>query len=230
MTNEELIPKAKQGDKQALQALYDNNIGIMHKLIFRYSVSKQDRDDFLQECYFVLLNCVKAYKPEREILFISYLGNAIVWMILRKKGQMRKYENNVSLNSKVNNDTEDVEFIDMLQDSEAEKFVDDIELSFIQSEVQKILTETTDHPVRELIFENLGKQLSIRYLSKKYNLTERDIHNHINKARDRLKRNHKLRALAEDYGIIAAPVKTNLEELINIFKAENEWLRQRKII
>ncbi len=223
MTNEELIPIAKTGDKQAIQTLYDNNIGIMHMLIFENHISKQDRDDLLQECYFVLINCINRYDANKDILFISYLSQAITWMIQRKKNLMKKHDNDISLYSKIN-DAENIELIDVIKDSKSEEFIDDYELSYLQSEVQRILAEI-EQPARDLTFENLGKKLSVKYLSRKYSITERDVFNHINKARKNLRRNKRLRILGQEYGLFF-PGKYKVQYIEHFAISQQEELKK----
>lgn len=229
MTNEELMPRAKAGDIEAIQALYDNNIGIMHKLIFRLSISKQDRDDFLQECYFVLLKCIDAFEPEKGFKFITYLSKAITRMIWRKTNDEKQQPQTVSIYDSVSNDTDGIELIDTLRDPAAEEFIDNLDWSYFQSEVQSVLVEI-EQPCRALVFENKGKGLTVKYLAHKYGLTERDAQNHICRTELKLRRNRRLKEIGIDYGIIKLHKRRykTIEELMGEVKADREWLQNRQ--
>ena len=78
MNNEELAVLAKQGDKAATHQLWDNVYLLIYKLMGRYfkacPLKGLEPADLKQSGYFALIKAIEAYKPERETLFISYLG------------------------------------------------------------------------------------------------------------------------------------------------------------
>lgn len=71
----ELIGKAKQGDKSALLALYEQYTPLLKKLCRNradYS-NVLETDDLLQECFIALKNAVNSYSFEHGASFMTYL-------------------------------------------------------------------------------------------------------------------------------------------------------------
>ncbi len=80
-TNEQLAALAKNGDKQALAALWTQNKGLLYILCRRYASRFAQRaaacgvtwEDIQQEGYFIICETVQLYDPARGALFISLL-------------------------------------------------------------------------------------------------------------------------------------------------------------
>ena len=86
----ELIGKAKQGDKSALLALYEQYTPLLKKLCRNradYS-NVLETDDLLQECFIALKLAVKRYNFDAESSFKTYLFNCIKWHLYRVTAQL----------------------------------------------------------------------------------------------------------------------------------------------
>lgn len=94
LTNEELAMLAKSGDKEALHNLYFAVALLLIKLMKPYfkicGVRKTTPDDLLQCRYFIVLAAVKAYAPEKGILFNSYLHHHTQNICLEELGYRGK--------------------------------------------------------------------------------------------------------------------------------------------
>ena len=85
MTNEELARKAKDGDRDALIELWEQNHGLA-AYISRRRYNQQeshgrmcgvDMDDFMQTTFLALVKAVGYYDPEKAFSFNSYWTNCI---------------------------------------------------------------------------------------------------------------------------------------------------------
>lgn len=81
----EIIKQAKQGDKSALLALYNQYLPLFKKLCRNradYS-NVLEVDDLLQECFLSLENALKNYSFEQETKFMTYLYECCKWHLYR---------------------------------------------------------------------------------------------------------------------------------------------------
>ena len=94
MTNEELVMLAKQGDKAAMNNLYFAVAPLLFKLTSRFfplcGHGHIAPDDLLQCRYFVVMRAVKAYNPDKELLFNSYLHHHVQNVCLEELGYRGK--------------------------------------------------------------------------------------------------------------------------------------------
>ena len=81
----ELIEKAKQGDKPALLALYEQYTPLLKKLCRNradYS-NVLETDDLMQECFLALKSATNRYSFNREASFKTYLYSRAKWHLNR---------------------------------------------------------------------------------------------------------------------------------------------------
>ena len=79
------ITQAKQGDKLALLALYNQYLPLFKKLCRNradYS-NVLEVDDLLQECFLALESATNSYSFEREASFKTYLYSCVKWHLTR---------------------------------------------------------------------------------------------------------------------------------------------------
>lgn len=80
MSNEEYAMLIKQGEKEFITPLWEQVYKLMYGIANKYYSRYYDRfiacgislEDLQQECYFVFLNIVKAYDPEKEYKLLTY--------------------------------------------------------------------------------------------------------------------------------------------------------------
>lgn len=85
MSNEELVDLIQRGINSAdnLQTLYNQNIGMIHKIACKFS-NYAEIEDLEQEGFFGLYEATKHYENDKEVKFITY---AIFWI----KQAMQRY-------------------------------------------------------------------------------------------------------------------------------------------
>lgn len=76
MTNEELVIEYQNGNSDALEALYSQNIKMIEKVIRKYG-GVEELDDLRQEAYFGIYRAAELWNPEKDCSFITY---AVYWI------------------------------------------------------------------------------------------------------------------------------------------------------
>ena len=82
MTNEELCMMYQSGNKEVIEDLYKNNIGMIEKIIRHYS-GIEDLEDLRQEAFFGIAKAAELWKPEKECNFMTYAAYWIRSVITR---------------------------------------------------------------------------------------------------------------------------------------------------
>lgn len=80
MSNEELAMLIKQGQREYLPMLWEQVYKLIYRIASNYYSRYNERfiscgicfEDLQQECYFVFLNMVEVYNPEKEYRFTTY--------------------------------------------------------------------------------------------------------------------------------------------------------------
>jgi len=76
MTNEQLCMMYQSGNKEVIEDLYKNNIGMIEKIVRRYK-GVEDLEDLRQESYFGLVRAAELWSPDKGGSFITY---AVFWI------------------------------------------------------------------------------------------------------------------------------------------------------
>ena len=81
MTNEELCLQYQSGDTDAAEELVSRNKGFIHKIAVQYPCDfrnpRMDFDDYMQEGTVALLRAASQFDPSRQVLFLTYAGQAV---------------------------------------------------------------------------------------------------------------------------------------------------------
>ena len=85
MTNEQLCALAKQGDADAQNLLFENNLRFIKKTAYEVWSTQSELncslhialDDLVQEGALGLLGCIESYNPDSGNLFLTYAAPAI---------------------------------------------------------------------------------------------------------------------------------------------------------
>ena len=81
MTNEELCLRYQAGDTDAAEELVSRNRGFIHKIAEQvpcdYRNPRMDLDDYMQEGSLALLRAASQFDPSRQVLFLTYAGQAV---------------------------------------------------------------------------------------------------------------------------------------------------------
>lgn len=135
MDNEQLALAAKQGDGEALLALWEQVNRLLYQLARKFCLRcGADKcahhgvtlNDLEQECYLAFLDAVKAYKPAGPYKFTTYLTKASE---NRFRACMGKHHNALDIAESMNAPTFDdgknpVEMGDLIPDPQAETALD----------------------------------------------------------------------------------------------------------
>lgn len=106
MTNEQLAAQAKQGDRAALAALWEQNAGLLAVLFRRLYVRAGARTAQagvawadVEQCFFLaIVQAVQVYEPQRGTLFTSVLGYAVKTVFFELIGCRTEREKREPLN------------------------------------------------------------------------------------------------------------------------------------
>ena len=81
MTNEDLCLRYQAGDTDAAEELVSRNKGFIHKIAGQYPCDfrnpRMDFDDYMQEGTVALLRAASQFDPSRQVLFLTYAGQAV---------------------------------------------------------------------------------------------------------------------------------------------------------
>lgn len=101
---EDLVRKAKEGDKFAMEELLNRFKFFIYKQAGKFSIPSYDFDDLVQHGYLSVINAVKLYNPEKNS-FTTYCTNGIInnfnALLKGKIKHFREVQDEGILNSKV---------------------------------------------------------------------------------------------------------------------------------
>lgn len=164
MTNEELAIQAKDGDREAMHQLWEQNQGILHilikKLISNPNSSKRmnsagvTMNDVYQIDYFAIVDAVKAFDPESGNGFVSYLRYPLMNQFFALIGMHTKRDRQdplsqcQSLDELVGSEdgqNEGITRADMVPDPNAEQDFENVEDRLYCEHIHNTLEECMQH-------------------------------------------------------------------------------------
>lgn len=169
MTNEELVLLYQQGDRQALESLIDNNMGIVRKIANRFNgINKMiEFDDLIQVGTIGLINAAKKYDGAKEnsANFITYAFHYIKREILscvngrtsKEIGNNKLYNSCASLNISIG-DEEGTELLNTIDrhDMSIENIEEQIYLKELRNELEKAMKQVNTLREREILKLHYG--------------------------------------------------------------------------
>lgn len=217
-TNEELAIFIKNGKTEYIPQLWENIYRILYKLGNAYYLRFYERcissgvtlEDIHQECFFVMLDMIKAYLPESEYKFLSYANYQLrkrMRHVLHYGGNFAENPLNVckSLSESVTGlEDEEITLQDILSDEAAELAYSDIdELVYqtqlhnvLDSEINAVLTDTEKRLIEQRYFQKstyseIGRAENITTMAvierEKRALKKLKRHNYVTKQLDRFR-------------------------------------------
>lgn len=128
MSNEELAIKAKDGDRDALTALYLNNQRLLYKLVSKYQGIAQERlldpEDLEQYAYLGLVRALKYFDPAKPYRFTTYLSRNVMNTVrealgLRYSKEHPKQTDTISLDAPLpGREDDEITLLDALESPE----------------------------------------------------------------------------------------------------------------
>lgn len=164
MTNEKLVKLYQQGDKEALEELINNNMGIVKKIALKYNNLNKtiELDDLIQCGYIGLIKAADRYRFDLDnpTNFITYAFVLIKQEILscvngrgsREKGNNELYNSCTSLYTPVSNDSESdlIAFIES-SDKSIENIEDKIYFNQLRKELEQAMRDNNTLTEREIL-------------------------------------------------------------------------------
>lgn len=147
MSNEELVRRIQSGENDLFPALWNQNMGLTHRLINRYGKIIErncavDRDDMEQACFFGMREAIKRYE-DRGAKFTTVYGWCAHRSMQVHLGTTHGLEgveyNTLSLNVPISEDDE-TEFLDTIVDESLE----DIAEVVSRKDVKRIVREEVE--------------------------------------------------------------------------------------
>lgn len=132
MNNEELAVKIQQGNFEYYPELWENIKDLIANIANKTFISNRDScifagvtvDDIIQSGFIALTEAVKAFKPESGIKFVSYITYPMKNQVNTLLGRRSSYQDglnySISLDTPINNDTDDLTIGNTLPDVRAE--------------------------------------------------------------------------------------------------------------
>lgn len=82
MTNEELVKAIQDGDRDAIETLYNQNRGLIGKAI-KHFVGRAEIEDLQQQAFIILTDKVGDYDKDKGKSFSSFFYSALLWGFCR---------------------------------------------------------------------------------------------------------------------------------------------------
>lgn len=144
MTNEEIVLQIKQGHTELYFELWERVKKLMYKILYTKTHNLNlpnyiTQEDLTQELYFALCNAVNFYSEQKPYKFNSYLEYPIMNQlngVLRGYGKIQEYSYNRAIK-----EDEETELIDLIPDNTSQNFINDVELTDIQTIVREAVAE-----------------------------------------------------------------------------------------
>jgi RNA polymerase primary sigma factor/RNA polymerase sporulation-specific sigma factor len=210
MTNEELVYLYRQGDKQALEKLLEQNTGMLNRIVNKYyteGTNSIDREDLVQEGYMGLMAAANKYdfNNPKKAQFITY---AIYWVNQRinRFVKTRCTNEEISLNTPKGEDG-DMELLDYIEgvDYSFENVEEQIYRQQLRKELEELMLNHNTLKEREILKLHYGwdsgKCMTLQDIGELYDVTRSRIQNIEIVALRKLRQSKWGRIKAEEYYI-----------------------------
>lgn len=181
-TNEEIVIQIQNGHSELMTELWKRTYKLLIMLVMRVYRPNAERlraagaelDDYTQESYFALLDAVKAYKPDGEYLFNSYLNfhvkNRLRTLLGRQSDAAHR---SVSLDEPVSGEEDELTLAGTITDESI-----NIEVEITENDYIKQLHNDLEYclqclqPIeRDTITAHYYNSLSIQAIAAAHNIT-----------------------------------------------------------
>lgn len=203
MSNEELAARIKDGKREYIEILWNQNQGIIRKIAGRYlwraQIMRYDFEDLTQECYFALVSAVEAYKPEGGYMFITYL----VYHIRNTLGNMLMLRGNdryivpLSLDAPIADEEGEADALGSFVPS-PENLEEDATERIAMKELRTIVNEECDAETACIVWELFGDDRpGMKELAQKYGTTPSRLKKRIDAALVRIQGKARLKGIIQ---------------------------------
>ena len=176
----DLLLKAKAGDKDSKEEILKRLQGLIIKKIKRYYNKTEDYSDLIQDGNTAILESIDNYDESKGVYFLGYIKTVLKFTYLNK----HKERIHLSLNTPVGED-QDEEMINLLESHELDPMEQILKLEE-ESRIIKALEQLT-HRQREVVIAFYIEELSINQIAKRLGITYRTVVNTKTRALERLR-------------------------------------------
>lgn len=150
MTNEELALEIQAGKTEYYGQLWENTKLLLNKLLNYELINRPflpnyiTQQDLQQELYFALCRAAQAYDDTKPYSFNSYLNYALKNVLrdrLPNKSKRQITNSEVSYNTPISAEDKDSEMLEYIEDENAKRSFENIELSELQKIVRECVAE-----------------------------------------------------------------------------------------
>lgn len=177
---EDLVVKAKSGDKKSKEIIIEKLSPLIIKSIRRNYNNLNEFEDLVQEGRVQVLQCIEDYDLNRETYFAGYVQAMLRYLYLNKH-KVKKF---ASLNTKIG-DQEDGELIDLIADDV------DIEDLIIQEEIRDELYKALDKLTlrqKEVVYYFYFRRMAIKDIGQLLKISYRTVVNTKTQALDKIRK------------------------------------------
>ena len=204
-TNEELAALIRQGRTECMAELWEQVRRLIMKMIFQLLRKRPlpawaDTEDAVQCGFFALVKAVEAYRPEDGFLLTSYLSYCVRNALNSELWGRKKEVVATSYNQPAGGEESETELLELIEDDSAPLAFEEVELTDVQQAVIEAIAVLPDD-MREIIHLKYYDCLTGVQAAKRMGLKDSQARALEAKAVRELRKDQKLRALAEEFRI-----------------------------
>lgn len=200
--NEELALLVQAGDHAAHEQLWRQNARLLYRILRRYfDVARKysmDKEDILQQSYFIIKAAALAYDSAKPYSFTTYLGKQAQRQIRSLFKSWRKNEGNtLSLNTPAGDEGQ--EHQDILIDPDGERFVDELSETDLQRAIRvevSLLPDRQQQAIRLHYLEGLPRE---EIAARMGGVSRQTVSNTVEKGLSLLRQSNALRGLYHEH-------------------------------
>lgn len=202
-TNEELAALIRQGRTEFMAELWEQVRRLIMKMIFQLLRKRPlpawaDKEDAVQCGFFALIKAVEAYRPEDGFLLTSYLSYCVRNALNSELWGRKKEVAATSYNQPAGGEESETELLELIEDDSAPLAFEEVELTDVQQAVIEAMAALPDD-MREMIRLKYYDGLTVVQAAGKMGLKDSQARALEAKAVRELRKDQKLRALAEEF-------------------------------
>lgn len=154
---EEYIKRMHSGDRQAKNILIERNLRLVAHLAKKYSTTAQENEDLISIGTIGLIKGISTFNPKKGAKLATYAARCIENEIRMSKRNLKKLQNEVSINDKIGVDNEgnEITLIDVLEDTSPE-ISDSVSLKLETAEMYNVMKSSLTAREAQIISMRFG--------------------------------------------------------------------------
>ncbi len=187
---QDIINKAKENDKKAIEKLLNDNKKVIQSKVSKYYVKGMEREDLEQEASIAFLDCIKTFNPEENDNFPAFASLCIERRLITILTSSQR-QKNMALNTSLSldkmisiTDEDNILFLDLLEsdeDTTEEKLIKQERLKELKKKTKSVLSIFEQDVLEEYL-----KGYSYKEIAENFDTNEKAIDNAIQRIRNKL--------------------------------------------